>query len=277
MPHPSKSNNTIDIATLNAGQTFTSMRHLLCTLAALASIGIASAQTTNHSPSIQNGTGWFSYAEGGIDIGVRLPIHKVEVLRSEYESGADVIGNGFYLSVTKDSSDPQQLRQRAQSALRVAQKVSTNLSESFVGETTIDELPAVLYRYHMQGVKLDKKIQGVYTAIGSNVWSIRLIADSSVSTGPLLDILTVSDPTRFPKPKNGYIPTKECAIQVAEAIIRARGIAFEDQLPLVATLSNKVWIVRGTLPKNTLGVVLHVEIAQDSGAILECFVEQYRK
>ncbi len=72
------------------------------------------------------------------------------------------------------------------------------------------------------------------------------------------------------KPKEGFVPNRETAIRVAEAIwIPIYGTdQVNREKPFVATLKNGVWFVRGSLPKGYNGGVAEAEIAKDDGRII---------
>jgi len=71
------------------------------------------------------------------------------------------------------------------------------------------------------------------------------------------------------KPKPGYVPDAETAIKIAvaiwEPIYGKKLIAGEK--PYVAELTNGIWTVQGSLPKNTVGGVAIAEISKDDGKI----------
>ncbi|HZS47052.1 MAG TPA: YbbC/YhhH family protein [Blastocatellia bacterium] len=76
------------------------------------------------------------------------------------------------------------------------------------------------------------------------------------------------------KPKAGYVPDKETAIRIAEAVCIP--IYGEDKVqrekPFVASLSNGVWYVHGSMPRphhsGMKGGVAMIEISKDDGRIL---------
>ena len=73
------------------------------------------------------------------------------------------------------------------------------------------------------------------------------------------------------KPKGGFVPDRETAIQVGRAIlISVYGKARVDECePLEATLKDGVWTVEGTLPEGYRGGVAKIKISQDDGRVLE--------
>jgi hypothetical protein len=84
-------------------------------------------------------------------------------------------------------------------------------------------------------------------------------------------LLFAADPTEHNfKPKDGYVPNAKTAIKIAvavwEPIYGEKLIAGEK--PYVAELINGIWIVQGSLQKNTLGGDAIAEIAKDDGRIL---------
>ena len=72
------------------------------------------------------------------------------------------------------------------------------------------------------------------------------------------------------KPKEGYVPDEETAIQIAVAVwIPIYGEEpIEGEKPYRAKLDNGVWTVEGSLPEGWLGGVAVAEIAKDDGCIL---------
>jgi hypothetical protein len=72
------------------------------------------------------------------------------------------------------------------------------------------------------------------------------------------------------KPKEGFVPNKETAIKIAEAIwLPIYGDRIYKRKPFVAELKNgKTWIVQGTLPKGWDGGTPYIEIQKSDGKIL---------
>lgn len=72
-------------------------------------------------------------------------------------------------------------------------------------------------------------------------------------------------------PKDGFIPDKETAVKVAEAVwLPIYGSTIYNSRPFKATLSDStVWIVEGTLKKNYKGGVPYLEIQKADGKILK--------
>jgi hypothetical protein len=72
------------------------------------------------------------------------------------------------------------------------------------------------------------------------------------------------------KPEAGYVPDKDTAIRIAvavwEPIYGKEQIAGEK--PYVATLTENVWTVRGSLPEGCVGGVAEIDIRKDDGCIL---------
>jgi hypothetical protein len=72
-------------------------------------------------------------------------------------------------------------------------------------------------------------------------------------------------------PKDGFVPNSDTAIKIAiavwEPIYGADKIAIEK--PYQARLTNGVWIVEGTLPKDIIGGVAEARIAKNDGRILK--------
>jgi hypothetical protein len=73
------------------------------------------------------------------------------------------------------------------------------------------------------------------------------------------------------RPKGDLVPDAETAVAIAHALIKAHYGERElsEELPLVATLTNGVWKVKGTLPKGWVGGVGVVKISKSDGRILE--------
>lgn len=71
------------------------------------------------------------------------------------------------------------------------------------------------------------------------------------------------------RPERGFVPDKQTAIAVAEAVLRpAYGLAtVQSQRPFKARLVKDVWIVSGT-PKRNLGGVVEVQIRRSNAAIV---------
>src|SRR5215471_8494620 len=76
------------------------------------------------------------------------------------------------------------------------------------------------------------------------------------------------------KPVKGYVPDEETACRIAEAVwipIYGKG-DIQREKPFVATLSNGIWHVSGSMPggqrKRMHGGVAIIEISKDDGRIL---------
>lgn len=71
-------------------------------------------------------------------------------------------------------------------------------------------------------------------------------------------------------PKEGFVPDKETAIKIAEAIwLPIYGEKVLDKKPFHARLKNdSIWVVDGTLPEGYLGGVPHAEINKYSCEVL---------
>jgi hypothetical protein len=67
-----------------------------------------------------------------------------------------------------------------------------------------------------------------------------------------------------------FVPNEETAIKIAEAIwLPIYGEEVYEKKPYRVSLSkNKVWIVKGTLPKNSRGGVPYIEIRKSDCKIL---------
>jgi hypothetical protein len=70
-----------------------------------------------------------------------------------------------------------------------------------------------------------------------------------------------------------YVPNKETAIKIAEAIwLPIYGDEIYEKKPFVARLKNaKVWIVEGTLEKEEVGGVPYIEIQKKDCKILKVY------
>ena len=79
-----------------------------------------------------------------------------------------------------------------------------------------------------------------------------------------------ADQTFGVHPARGFVPTADVAIAIAVAvwspIYGADHIAGEK--PYVAVLHDGVWLVTGSLPKDSIGGVAEARIAQSDGRIL---------
>lgn len=72
-------------------------------------------------------------------------------------------------------------------------------------------------------------------------------------------------------PPDGYVPSAEVAIRIAEAILEpVYGIeSIKDEKPFTAKLQeDETWEVRGTLPKGFKGGVAEVHISRKDGHII---------
>jgi len=71
-------------------------------------------------------------------------------------------------------------------------------------------------------------------------------------------------------PKDGFVPDEETAKKIAEAVLYPiYGKSIKNQKPFKVTLvENKIWVVEGTLSRNTLGGVFHIEIQKENCTIL---------
>jgi hypothetical protein len=72
------------------------------------------------------------------------------------------------------------------------------------------------------------------------------------------------------QPKDGYVPNKETAIKVAEAVlIPIYGAAqVQAEEPFSAKLAAGQWIITGNLPAGADGGVAEVRISKATGQIL---------
>jgi len=80
----------------------------------------------------------------------------------------------------------------------------------------------------------------------------------------------ISDTSEVYIPRNGFVPDEETAVKIAEAVLYAiYGETIETQKPFkIALKENKVWIIEGTLPEDTLGGTVYIEIQKKNGAII---------
>jgi hypothetical protein len=71
-------------------------------------------------------------------------------------------------------------------------------------------------------------------------------------------------------PRDGFVPDKETAIKIAEAVwTPIYGEAkIKNEKPFHITLLNGVWIVEGSLPEGFVGGVAFAEIAKNDGRII---------
>jgi len=77
---------------------------------------------------------------------------------------------------------------------------------------------------------------------------------------------------QFP-PKDGYVPNKETAVKIAEAVlvgIHGKRI-LKSERPFVAELKDSIWVVHGTLGRGKMGGVTFVEIQKLDGRILKVY------
>jgi hypothetical protein len=72
------------------------------------------------------------------------------------------------------------------------------------------------------------------------------------------------------KPVQGYVPDATTAIKIAVAVWEPiYGVEkISKQKPYVAVLTNGVWKVQGSLPKQYIGGVAEAEISKEDGKIL---------
>jgi hypothetical protein len=78
------------------------------------------------------------------------------------------------------------------------------------------------------------------------------------------------------KPKDGFVPDKETAICIAEAVwIPIYGkVKIESEKPFEATLTKGVWTVRSTLREGNKGGVAIAEISKKDAKILRVIHEK---
>ena len=71
-------------------------------------------------------------------------------------------------------------------------------------------------------------------------------------------------------PKKGFVPDKETAIKIAEAIwLPIYGEGIYQRQPFEAKLKNGIWIVEGSMPPDTKGGVPYIEIRKSDCKILK--------
>lgn len=73
------------------------------------------------------------------------------------------------------------------------------------------------------------------------------------------------------KVEDGYVPDEKSAIKIAEIVwLNIYGTDIDNNKPFTATLTNgNIWVVKGSLNKNTLGGVPYMEIQKSDGRILK--------
>ena len=87
-----------------------------------------------------------------------------------------------------------------------------------------------------------------------------------ILTSTIMCVCAQSDPA-----KNGYVPDKETAIKIAEAIWQPiYGDKINNSRPFVAELKGKVWVVQGTLHSQKGGVP-YIEIQKSDCKILKMY------
>jgi len=71
-------------------------------------------------------------------------------------------------------------------------------------------------------------------------------------------------------PENGMVPDQETAIKIAEAVSNPiyGKEKIESEKPLRTKLAKDVWHVSGNLPKGSVGGIVEVEIAKETGCVL---------
>ena len=74
--------------------------------------------------------------------------------------------------------------------------------------------------------------------------------------------------------KDGFIPTAEIAVQVAELILKYiyGPESIEEQKPFLVNLENNIWIIEGYWDKddyNTFGGNVYMELSKEDGTILK--------
>jgi hypothetical protein len=71
------------------------------------------------------------------------------------------------------------------------------------------------------------------------------------------------------KPKDGFVPTKEVAVKIAEAVlVPIYGKQVLKEKPWKVSLNGDKWFIEGNLPKGmVLGGVVQIEISKTDGQI----------
>ena len=70
-------------------------------------------------------------------------------------------------------------------------------------------------------------------------------------------------------PKEGFVPSEETAIKIAEAVwLPIYGDSLKDERPFHAKVVGEIWHVEGSLPEGWLGGVAEAEISKVDGRIL---------
>jgi hypothetical protein len=75
------------------------------------------------------------------------------------------------------------------------------------------------------------------------------------------------------RPKAGFVPDKETAIAIAQAVwtpIYGKKTILKER-PFRTTLTNNIWIVQGSLPEGYNGGVAVAEISKEDGRILRVY------
>jgi hypothetical protein len=74
-------------------------------------------------------------------------------------------------------------------------------------------------------------------------------------------------------PKDGFVPDKETALRIAEAVwYPIYGSGINESKPFKATLKDSaIWVVEGTLKKNFKGGVPYIEIQKMDCKILQVY------
>jgi hypothetical protein len=77
-------------------------------------------------------------------------------------------------------------------------------------------------------------------------------------------------PRELSLPENGCIPDTSTAVKIAEAIwLPVYGERIYEKRPFKAELlGDSIWIVAGTLPKNSLGGVPYIELRRSNAEVI---------
>ena len=99
--------------------------------------------------------------------------------------------------------------------------------------------------------------------------NIRFIHRSETKESSAIDKTGATKKHNY-KPESGYVPDKETAVKIAEAVwISIYGKEqIEKEKPYKAFLKEGVWYIEGSLPEGWLGGVAEAEISKNDGHII---------
>lgn len=90
-----------------------------------------------------------------------------------------------------------------------------------------------------------------------------------------VDAAFARDPTQGGKvhsyvPEHGFVPNETTAVEIAQAILVPiyGDAAIEKQKPFVVTLSQNVWTIEGSSPKDGIGGVFLLKLARRDARVL---------